>query len=35
MWKQYEPPEQKKRGLDMDTVNEYLDKLERGVSFYD
>lgn len=29
-WKQYEPPEQKKRGLDMDKVNEYLAKLERG-----
>lgn len=34
-WKQYEPPEQKKRGLDMDKVNEYLDKLERGESIYD
>lgn len=29
-WKQYEKPEQKKTGLDMDKVNEYLDKLERG-----
>ena len=31
-WKQYEAPkaEQAKRGLDMDKVNEYLDKLERG-----
>lgn len=29
-WKQYEKPEQTKRGLDMDKVNEYLDKLERG-----
>lgn len=31
-WKQYEAPkaEQTKRGLDMDKVNEYLDKLERG-----
>lgn len=34
-WKQYEPPEQKKTGLDMDKVNEYLDKLERGESIYD
>jgi len=31
-WKQYEAPkaEQAKRGLDMDKVNEYLAKLERG-----
>lgn len=29
-WKQYEKPEQTKRGLDMDKVNEYLAKLERG-----
>lgn len=31
-WKQYEAPkaEQAKRGLDMDKVHEYLDKLERG-----
>ena len=34
-WKQYEPPEQKKHGLDMDKVNEYLDKLERGELIYD
>lgn len=36
-WKQYEAPkaEQTKRGLDMDKVNEYLDKLERGESIYD
>ena len=34
-WKQYEKPEQAKRGLDMDKVNEYLDKLERGESIYD
>lgn len=36
-WKQYEAPkaEQAKRGLDMDKVNEYLDKLERGELIYD
>lgn len=34
-WKQYEKPEQAKRGTDWDKVNEYLDKLERGESIYD
>lgn len=34
-WKQYEKPEQAKRGTDWDKVNEYLGKLERGESIYD